>query len=41
MPVGCGTWPAVWETGESDWPMFGEVRRVATSLVTSLTYAFR
>ncbi|KAI5118074.1 hypothetical protein M0805_003663 [Coniferiporia weirii] len=25
MPQGCGTWPAAWETGESDWPALGEV----------------
>jgi hypothetical protein len=25
MPVGCGTWPAFWETNESDWPNGGEV----------------
>ncbi|OJA13654.1 hypothetical protein AZE42_06891 [Rhizopogon vesiculosus] len=25
MPEGCGTWPAVWETNESDWPDGGEV----------------
>nr|GAT48619.1 laminarinase [Mycena chlorophos] len=25
MPQGCGTWPAVWETNESDWPAGGEV----------------
>ncbi|KAG1725581.1 glycoside hydrolase family 16 protein [Suillus paluster] len=25
MPEGCGTWPAVWETNESNWPFGGEV----------------
>ncbi|KAF7320860.1 Glycoside hydrolase family 16 protein [Mycena chlorophos] len=25
MPQGCGTWPAVWETNEGDWPAGGEV----------------
>lgn len=25
MPQGCGTWPAAWETNESDWPNGGEV----------------
>ncbi|KAF9035192.1 endo-1,3(4)-beta-glucanase [Panaeolus papilionaceus] len=25
MPQGCGTWPAVWETKESNWPNGGEV----------------
>ncbi|TFK50003.1 endo-1,3(4)-beta-glucanase-like protein [Heliocybe sulcata] len=25
MPQGCATWPAVWETLESDWPNAGEV----------------
>ncbi|KIK89907.1 glycoside hydrolase family 16 protein [Paxillus rubicundulus Ve08.2h10] len=25
MPQGCGTWPAVWETNESNWPQRGEV----------------
>lgn len=25
MPEGCGTWPAIWETDESDWPNGGEV----------------
>ncbi|KAG2160252.1 glycoside hydrolase family 16 protein [Suillus bovinus] len=25
MPEGCGTWPAVWETNEADWPAGGEV----------------
>ncbi|KAN0078477.1 glycoside hydrolase family 16 protein [Tylopilus felleus] len=25
MPQGCGTWPAVWETAESNWPDGGEV----------------
>ncbi|KAF7975332.1 hypothetical protein HWV62_9769 [Athelia sp. TMB] len=25
MPTGCGTWPAIWETDESDWPNGGEV----------------
>ncbi|KAF8982531.1 concanavalin A-like lectin/glucanase domain-containing protein, partial [Cyathus striatus] len=25
MPQGCGTWPAVWETQESNWPYGGEV----------------
>ncbi|KAF8128986.1 glycoside hydrolase family 16 protein [Boletus edulis] len=25
MPQGCGTWPAVWETSESNWPDGGEV----------------
>ncbi|TFK45417.1 putative laminarinase [Heliocybe sulcata] len=25
MPQGCATWPAVWETLESDWPNSGEV----------------
>ncbi|PFH48249.1 glycoside hydrolase family 16 protein [Amanita thiersii Skay4041] len=25
MPQGCGTWPAVWETLESNWPNGGEV----------------
>ncbi|THH11275.1 hypothetical protein EW145_g754 [Phellinidium pouzarii] len=25
MPEGCGTWPAAWETLESDWPDGGEV----------------
>ncbi|KAG9312761.1 glycoside hydrolase family 16 protein [Chiua virens] len=25
MPQGCGTWPAVWETNEANWPNGGEV----------------
>nr|GAT50274.1 glycoside hydrolase family 16 protein [Mycena chlorophos] len=25
MPQGCGTWPAIWETNESNWPAGGEV----------------
>ncbi|KAF8217156.1 glycoside hydrolase family 16 protein [Mycena galopus ATCC 62051] len=25
MPQGCGTWPAVWETNEANWPAGGEV----------------
>lgn len=25
MPEGCGTWPAVWETLEADWPKNGEI----------------
>ncbi|KAJ6614109.1 endo-beta-glucanase [Mycena sp. CBHHK59/15] len=25
MPQGCGTWPAVWETDEANWPAGGEV----------------
>jgi len=25
MPQGCGTWPAIWETNESDWPDGGEI----------------
>ncbi|KAJ7648634.1 glycoside hydrolase family 16 protein [Mycena polygramma] len=25
MPQGCGTWPAIWETNESNWPKGGEV----------------
>ncbi|KAG1747521.1 glycoside hydrolase family 16 protein [Suillus occidentalis] len=25
MPEGCGTWPAIWETKESDWPASGEI----------------
>ncbi|KAI0700431.1 endo-beta-glucanase [Cytidiella melzeri] len=25
MPEGCGTWPAVWETAETNWPNEGEV----------------
>ncbi|KAJ7648657.1 hypothetical protein DFH06DRAFT_1332264 [Mycena polygramma] len=25
MPEGCGTWPAVWETNEANWPAGGEV----------------
>ncbi|KAG2364713.1 glycoside hydrolase family 16 protein [Suillus spraguei] len=25
MPEGCGTWPAVWETNEANWPDGGEV----------------
>ncbi|KAG2074810.1 glycoside hydrolase family 16 protein [Suillus decipiens] len=25
MPEGCGTWPAIWETDESDWPASGEI----------------
>lgn len=25
MPQGCATWPAAWETLESDWPASGEV----------------
>nr|GAT48348.1 glycoside hydrolase family 16 protein [Mycena chlorophos] len=25
MPQGCGTWPAVWETGDTPWPACGEV----------------
>jgi len=24
MPQGCGTWPAIWETKESNWPTGGE-----------------
>lgn len=30
MPQGCGTWPAFWETMESDWPNSGEVDIVRT-----------
>jgi len=25
MPQGCGTWPAIWETDEANWPSGGEV----------------
>ncbi|KAI0344086.1 putative laminarinase [Trametopsis cervina] len=25
MPEGCGTWPATWETAESNWPYSGEI----------------
>jgi len=25
MPQGCATWPAVWETGTTNWPNLGEV----------------
>ncbi|KAG6917639.1 hypothetical protein DXG01_001746 [Tephrocybe rancida] len=25
MPQGCGTWPAIWETDESNWPNGGEI----------------
>ena len=25
MPEGCATWPAAWETRESDWPASGKV----------------
>ncbi|KAF7346887.1 Glycoside hydrolase family 16 protein [Mycena venus] len=25
MPQGCGTWPAIWETNEANWPNGGEV----------------
>ncbi|KAF6756895.1 glycoside hydrolase family 16 protein [Ephemerocybe angulata] len=25
MPQGCGTWPAIWETAEGNWPYSGEV----------------
>lgn len=25
MPQGCGTWPAIWETDEANWPDGGEV----------------
>ncbi|GLB43086.1 putative glycoside hydrolase family 16 protein [Lyophyllum shimeji] len=25
MPQGCGTWPAIWETLESNWPNGGEI----------------
>ncbi|KAJ6582244.1 hypothetical protein B0H19DRAFT_984373 [Mycena capillaripes] len=25
MPQGCGTWPAIWETNEANWPAGGEV----------------
>ena len=25
IPVGCGTWPAFWETREYGWPEYGEV----------------
>ncbi|KAF8057410.1 endo-beta-glucanase [Lyophyllum atratum] len=25
MPQGCGTWPAIWETNESNWPNGGEI----------------
>ncbi|KAI0698253.1 putative laminarinase [Cytidiella melzeri] len=25
MPQGCGTWPAAWETDESNWPNGGEI----------------
>ncbi|KAF4583314.1 hypothetical protein EYR38_002063 [Pleurotus pulmonarius] len=25
MPQGCGTWPAVWETNEGNWPNGGEI----------------
>ncbi|KAH9475564.1 putative glycosidase C21B10.07 [Psilocybe cubensis] len=25
MPQGCSTWPAIWETKESDWPVGGEI----------------
>lgn len=25
MPEGCGTWPAIWETEEPDWPASGEI----------------
>ncbi|KIM26096.1 glycoside hydrolase family 16 protein [Serendipita vermifera MAFF 305830] len=25
MPIGCGTWPALWSTDVSDWPTYGEI----------------
>ncbi|KZP21848.1 glycoside hydrolase family 16 protein [Athelia psychrophila] len=25
MPEGCGTWPAIWEVDEADWPNGGEI----------------
>ncbi|KAF9233225.1 glycoside hydrolase family 16 protein [Melanogaster broomeanus] len=25
MPQGCGTWPAIWESDEANWPLGGEV----------------
>ncbi|KZP26125.1 glycoside hydrolase family 16 protein [Athelia psychrophila] len=25
MPEGCGTWPAIWEVDEADWPDAGEI----------------
>jgi len=25
MPQGCGTWPAIWETNEGNWPNGGEI----------------
>jgi hypothetical protein len=34
MPVGCATWPAIWEVKEAGWPAGGEVS--VTHLVLSL-----
>lgn len=25
MPAGCGTFPAVWESAEANWPAMGEI----------------
>ncbi|KZT67623.1 glycoside hydrolase family 16 protein [Daedalea quercina L-15889] len=33
MPEGCATWPAFWETNDSDWPTAGEVDIVSVNSV--------
>lgn len=30
MPQGCATWPAAWETDDTNWPSAGEVDIVST-----------
>ncbi|KAH9921422.1 endo-1,3(4)-beta-glucanase-like protein [Fomitopsis serialis] len=34
MPEGCATWPAFWETNDSDWPSGGEVDIVSVNSVS-------
>ncbi|KZT06239.1 glycoside hydrolase family 16 protein [Laetiporus sulphureus 93-53] len=39
MPQGCATWPAAWETNDSDWPTAGEVDVVSARVLHGTPYA--